>query len=191
MAETHVEMPIEGEELLPASEYPQEKKKKKKKTFSFAERVGKLLKWMDRAFSNTTLNEWGRYTAITASVLLFFSGIIGCFYDDPLTTPVGAYSIVVGALLFPLVWPIILPHPILQKPLLVTQHYGAFGTLLMVLSCFAFFSFPTHMGAICLAYAGFIYIISALKDEKPRDLEGIRRLSQARKRKKPASKGKK
>ena len=37
----------------------------------------------------------------------------------------------VGLLLFPIVWPVILPHPVLQKPLILSQKYGPLGVVRM------------------------------------------------------------
>ncbi len=49
---------------------------------------------------------------------------------------------------------------------------------------FPFFCFATLLGAINLAFAGFIFTVSALKDEKPKTLEGIIQAAQGRRRRK-------
>ncbi|EFA79431.1 p22-like superoxide-generating NADPH oxidase light subunit [Heterostelium album PN500] len=105
------------------------------------------------------LANWGAMIAICACYILIAGGIMACIYPRQF---VGIYSIVVGVVLLPLLWPV----PWLGKLKAIFQQYyvAAFlclGTNItdynpIRLSVLTFFEVPTIIGGISLGLAGII-----------------------------------
>uniref|UniRef100_A0A7S4NV70 Uncharacterized protein n=1 Tax=Paramoeba aestuarina TaxID=180227 RepID=A0A7S4NV70_9EUKA len=161
---------------------PSEKKKEK---MSFGKRFELGLSWFKRAFESTTLNEWARHTVLASCIILLPCGA-ACAgaYEETLAIPVGVYCMVISIFIFPIFWPVIFENEMLRKPILMTQHYGAMGVIFMLLSIFPYFMFPTHLGAVVMTFAAIIYLLSFIKDEKPKDINQIIRIAQGGKRQK-------
>mmetsp|Transcript_1148 Transcript_1148/g.2742 ORF Transcript_1148/g.2742 Transcript_1148/m.2742 type:complete len:127 (-) Transcript_1148:80-460(-) len=114
-------------------------------------------------------SDWARFIALSGAFMLFATGLVCLFAGAELSIPVGAYSIALGALIIPFLYPV----PYLKKLLLFFQIYWACGMFLMLASVFSFFQFSTHFSAGCICVAGCFYLIAWVIGEKPKTLDQV------------------
>jgi len=107
---------------------------------------------------------------IYLSPVIFTGGILSLFYGF-FQFLIGIYSIILGALIFPMVY----PFETLQKRgiIHVFQKYNIIGPLLFIASFPCYFSLPTLIGAIPLSVSGIFYAVAALRKEKSLNKEQV------------------
>lgn len=112
---------------------------------------------------------WARQLGLFSSAYLALFGIPCFFYPDP-GISVGIYSVIVGVLWLPFLWP--LHH--LGRLLMVTQIYWLMALLLAACSVYPYFLAPTFLGALMLDVCAVLYVVAALRKEKHLTPEELR-----------------
>lgn len=118
--------------------------------------------------ANIKLNMWASQIALSGCWCAIL-GAIPCFFY-PKSTLYAAYSIAVGALLVPFMWP---ARPLGPLLLLFHSQFILTGVILLGLSILMFFRVPTTMGGICWAVAAIVYFIAGFRGEKGETCESI------------------
>eukprot|EP00012_Vannella_robusta_P004253 CAMPEP_0206186244 /NCGR_PEP_ID=MMETSP0166-20121206/2296_1 /ASSEMBLY_ACC=CAM_ASM_000260 /TAXON_ID=95228 /ORGANISM="Vannella robusta, Strain DIVA3 518/3/11/1/6" /LENGTH=116 /DNA_ID=CAMNT_0053601609 /DNA_START=72 /DNA_END=422 /DNA_ORIENTATION=+ len=109
--------------------------------------------------------------AMGGSQVVFVGGFLALLYGFPFQFLVGIYSIILGAVIFPMTY----PFEKLQKNGLihVFQKFNLVGPSLIVASLPCYFSLPTILGAVPLSVSGTFYTVAALRKEKNLNKEQI------------------
>eukprot|EP01095_Lingulamoeba_sp_RSL-Kostka_P003534 TRINITY_DN14511_c0_g1_i1.p1 TRINITY_DN14511_c0_g1~~TRINITY_DN14511_c0_g1_i1.p1 ORF type:complete len:142 (-),score=26.31 TRINITY_DN14511_c0_g1_i1:77-502(-) len=108
-------------------------------------------------------NHWGRTVMMAGSELMFICGMISLFYGW-IGFFIGIYAIVLGALIFPFVWPL----ETFKKRgyIVIFQKFKIVGPVLILISIPLYFVLPLLLSAPVVSFSGLLYTLAALRKEE-------------------------
>ncbi|EGG16613.1 p22-like superoxide-generating NADPH oxidase light subunit [Cavenderia fasciculata] len=110
--------------------------------------------------ANMKLANWGAMIGLAAAWILIAGGIMALGYDRDW---IGIYSICIGGLLIPLLWPFKFIGPLKA---IFHGHYWLSSVLCALLSVISYFEVPTLLGGATLSIAAIVFAVAAWRGEQ-------------------------
>lgn len=120
---------------------------------------------------------WGRTIALAGGYWAVNGGILDFFYNSPshsLAVACGAYSIILGLVIFLFLYPVKI-GPVWLGPVLIVVNWNYFpvGFVLCLVAPFCCVVLPTMMAGFLLFLSGLFYMVGGLRREKVKSIQEL------------------